>query len=134
MSFLFEAQFVNGDIYQQTTEDKSTTTEGRNCFFDVLQRIDEVVIFGLFSNDCPDTWAVDLRTGTFHHNGVPFAAGDPSVTIPQDAKLRLVYFKRCGLTITPDGEQFEHPPVYHIGFQTNLADGSNYKQTISVVG
>lgn len=134
MAFQFEAHLSNGEVYQQNPKDQSITTEGRNCFYDIMQRIDEVEVFGLFSDDCPETWAVDLRDGHFQHNGIPFQAGDPSLEVPVDEKRRLIYFKRHTHTVqlgTALPEELAHSITYHIGWQVTI-DGKNYKQTISV--
>ena len=128
LTFLFDAVFSDGSFITQNEDDVSLITPGKNCFYDVLQRIDEVVTFELFDHE--HSYAVDLRDGHFEIDGLLFQAHDPDIRFPPDAKFRLVYFKRnrihhCG------GEITGIDTVFHVGWQTTI-DGKNYKQTISV--
>jgi len=131
-SFLFECHFTNGDILQQTPEDKSIHTEGKNAFYDVLQRIDEVETFGLFSDDDDHTYVVHLPTGHFEIDGVPFSTQDPTLAeLPEDAKRKLIFFKRHTHTITA-GVETDHQIDYHLGWQALDSEGKNRQVTISV--
>lgn len=126
-TYLFKALFTDGTSIQQTPEDISSITEGKNCFYDVLQRLDDVEVFALHS-DCTSV-VVDITTGTFAINGVEFNAIG-SDEFPHDAKRRLIYFRRHQHTFE-QGEELSHETEYHIGFQTTV-DGKNIQQTIAV--
>lgn len=124
MPYLFKAQLKDGSCLYQNQEDQSTGTPGKNCFYDVLQRIDEVVFFRLQNeNDC---WAVNLITGEFEHNGRIFLVeqGDFERATP----YRLIYWKRH----THHFQTGQHDIEYIIGWQTNDTKGKNYQQTIVV--
>jgi len=125
---LFEAHLHSGEVIIQTAEDKSTVAEDKNCFHDVLQRIDEVAFFGLYGDD--HTYVVDLRDGHFEIDGLAFNTGDPSVSLPPDTKYRLIYFKRTNLHFV-GMEQVGADVEYHIGWQTTV-DGKNVQTTIGV--
>lgn len=127
--FFFEAHFRDGSFIQQKPDDQSLTTPGKNAFFDVLARIDDVLVFGLFSNGYAETVAcVYLQDGHFEINGIPFTTQDPRVDLT-GAKLRLIYFKRHHHTVT-SGQEI-HDIEYHIGWQTTI-NGQNYQQTIAI--
>src|ERR1700691_4542165 len=84
LKYLFEAHFINGDVITQDQKDESPTTPGKNCFHAVLERLNEVTFFGLFSDEDPNIYAVDLRTGQFSVNGVMFSAQDPRIKFADD--------------------------------------------------
>lgn len=134
LKYLFSATFKDGTVIKQTQKDESATTLGKNCFYDVLQRMSEVVKFELVE----DNWlsgkkvSIDLLTGLFTVGGVEFIASDPSlISNLRDVEgFRLVYFKRHRHTLT-NGVETNHEIEYHLGWQTTL-DGKNYQQTIAL--
>lgn len=131
LKYLFECHFADGTVISQTPEDVSANTPGKNAFYDVLQRMDEVVLFGLISDD--HAYAVDLQTGWFQANHADFAV--PNDLPEGEHKFRLVYFRRNFQTVAVGGElpeELSHIVEYHIGWQTTI-DGKNYQQTIKVV-
>jgi hypothetical protein len=130
MKFLFEAHMTNGDIIRQNHEDKGTI-EGRNCFADVLARIDDVVAFRFFSDDTIDSIAVNLIDGSFNVNGTRFLAYPADARIPNDARFRLVYFKKVTQRMNQNGEHLGTATEFHCGWQTTV-NGKNYQQTCSV--
>ena len=127
LAYLFECHFTDGTVYQQTPEDVSVTGVG-SAFTDVMQRIDEVEVFGIVNDE--HTYAVDLVDGHFEIDGVPFNVH--AEQLPPDCKYRLIYFRRHRHTITMGySDMEEHTVEYHIGWQTTV-DGKNYQRTISV--
>jgi hypothetical protein len=131
LAYLFTATFKDGSVIQQTQEDKSQTGEGKSAFYDVDQRISEVSTFSIESPSVKAT--VDLNTGLFTMNGVGFYPSNPSVIDNfRDVKEhRLIYFRRHRRDLE-NGVEVNHDIEYHIGWQTTLDDGKNYKQTISL--
>lgn len=126
LSFLFTCRFKNGDIIQQTQADVSAVDASRSAFYDVLQRIDDVELFTLTNGQ--HTYQVDLRTGLFEVNGVPFSLHPDEV--PESAKLRLIYFHRHQ-HLSVGGTLGGHTTQYYIGWQTTI-NGKNYQRTICV--
>ena len=127
-TYLFEAVFNDGTSIKQNPEDESTITPGKNCFYDVLQRIADVVTFTI-SND-ENTATVYLKTGLFELNGVTFAASNPSQQFPHDTQFRLIYFRRITHSYGAGIEHGMHT-ANHIGWQTTV-DGTNHQQTIAL--
>ncbi len=131
MKYLFECHFNDGTHITQTQADVSLTTPGKNAFYDVLQRIDDVEIFGVFSDEEPNVYTVDLTSGLFAVNDVVFKHHDPRLNIPPDAKFRLIFFKRHVHTFSPDLSEIGHDIGYWFGWQTTI-DGQNFQSTMSV--
>jgi len=63
MKYLFKAILKDGSLIEQTQEDKSSHTENRNCFYDVLQKMDEVIGFGMENTENNDQYWVNLQNG-----------------------------------------------------------------------
>ncbi len=131
LPYLFEAQFHDGTILQQTQEDTSLIDPSKNAFFDVIQRLEEVDIFGIFNDT--QSFVVDLHDGHFEINGVPFFLNGITNFLP-GAKFRLVYFHRHHHTVTVGQSESDHVIEFHIGWQSNTVDGSNVQQTINTLG
>lgn len=114
LKYLFCVQFKDGSVIEQTSEDVSPTTAGRNAFYDLLEchtdgkpkqhpedgklicRAD-IALFHL-ENVAGQRWLVDLTDGHFetqfmrgkHLIGTHFFTAIP----PKGAPLRLFYFRR----------------------------------------
>ena len=130
LKYLFEAHFRDDSVVEQTQDDRSATVEGKNAFYDVLQRISEVQTLSLTDGEI--IASVDLTSGLFSLNGFTFQAGDPSIPNLKNATgFRLIYFKRHRHHFSQDGTEQGHEIEYHIGWQTTI-DGKNYQQTIAV--
>jgi hypothetical protein len=136
LSYLFEAHFNDGTMIQQTPEDVSKIDSAKSAYFDVMQRLSDVVVFGIFNDD--HSYVVDLRDGHFEIDGVPFkvtsAAGpEEEMEIPADQKFELVYFRRH-IHITAVGAELpvelSHTVDYHLGW-TTVIDGKELRRTIS---
>jgi hypothetical protein len=132
LGYLFECHFSDGTMLQQTAEDVSqiaSSEEHKSAFYDVMQRIDDVIVFGIV--DPNHTYSVDLRDGHFEIDGLAFTIHDKE-DLPPDAKYRLVYFRRRTEAVTLGYVQAQTSSVaYHIGWQTTV-DGKNYQKTIAV--
>lgn len=129
LTHLFECHFADESVLIQSPDDISTIDPTRSAFYDVQQRLDEVIVFGVCSAD--HTFVVDLRDGHFEIDGVPFDVHGDDDLPEGDHKYRLVYFRRNWQTVNVGtGEQF-HEMHYFVGWQTTI-NGKNYQRTISV--
>lgn len=139
----FEADFSDGTTYIQGIKDESIDTEGKNAFFDILQRMDQVIRFHIIK-DTGDRYTVDLRDGHFEINGCPFDAHEQYFDT-RGKTLQLIYFKEMRRDDTVTGtvqedlsiKQATTPGVpyvnrYFIGWQTNKPNGDSVQQTIAV--
>jgi hypothetical protein len=153
-SYLFECHFSDGTVLQQNEADVSNVDPAKSSFFDVIQRKDEVVVFGVFNDQ--HSYAVDLRDGSFLINGakffIPKDVATPVLTtatdceptasiqsIPfesaEDQKYELIFFRRhkhvtiMGASDVP--EDLTHQIEYHLGWTTKV-DDKEIQQTISV--
>lgn len=137
LRYLFEAQMKDGSVIRQTPEDVSTAEPlTRSAFYDVAQRLDEVVVFGLYNDK--NLYVVDLRDGHFEINGVPFSA--QPVTAPvinEGGKFKLVYFRdhQQELVMTNGGsyEAGAHYHQYRMGWEYEDPNGKIYQQTIVII-
>src|SRR4051812_27369760 len=130
MKYCFTSQFTDGSFIYQDHEDTSHTTPGKNSFYDVLQRVDDVAIFSL--TDGIHVYSVNLHTGQFTVDGVVFKSCDPRHNLEGFTSRRLIYFKRNTLQFNNQLQTTAHDVEYFIGWQANDADGKNIQQTISV--
>jgi hypothetical protein len=121
--FLFECCFKDGSYLTQTPDDVSSIDPTRNAFYDVTQRIDDVIYFGLAGNGCG--YLVDLRDGHFEVNGVPFRIDGVNTT-----GLKLVYFRRHRLMIH-GVDIYAQYVEHHLGWK-GLVNGEEIQRTISV--
>lgn len=145
LKYLFEAHLKDGSIIRQTPEDISTAEPlTRSAFYDVVQRLDQVRVFGLYSDE--HTYTVSLEDGHFEIDGVPFSAQPvTSPIINAGGKFKLVYFRdhQQDLVVTAsvgaDGKIVEstspgpHWHQYRIGWEYTDPNGSVYVQTIVIV-
>lgn len=131
--YKFTAIYSDDSTYTQSPDDKSLFNgPDKSSFSDVLDRIDEVVKFVLINNTGTEEISVDLKTGLFTIRGCfPFKACDPSLELPSEEKLRLVYFRRNRRHFNGD-VQVDHEIEYHIGWQVTVG-GKNYVQTIAIL-
>lgn len=128
----FEADFEDGTTYVQGADDSSIDTEGKNSFYDILQREKDVVTFRIVKDD-GNTLSVNLHDGHFEVNGVPFFAHPQFTTVK--TPLKLIYFKEMHQNFHQgDNEPFEiKVNRYFIGWEGEGTNGKNVKQTIAVV-
>ncbi len=127
--FLFEVTLSDGSMIQESSDDKSQSTEGKNAFYDVLQRMDDVKYFCL-RDSCNHTLSIDLTSGQFELNGQVFGAQDPSFDLPPNTQRRLIYFRRVHQFLCTDGSSGTRIE-YHCGWQATV-EGKNHQITVSV--
>ncbi len=125
----FEADFKDNTTYIQGADDVSIDTEGRNAFYDILQRMDDVVQFHLIKDD-NTRYTVDLRDGHFEINGIAFTSHD-QFYVP--GVLKLIYFKEMHQNFhAGDSEPYEiKVNRYFIGWECNK-NGKTTKATIAI--
>jgi hypothetical protein len=153
LSYLFECHFKDGTVIQQNEADVSSVDPGRSAFYDVMQRKDDIVVFGLYTNvtEGGNTYAVDLRDGSFIINGAKFlipkdiytpvltTATEASIqNIPfeaaEDQKYELLFFRRHKHMVVmgqDTADDLSHQIEYHLGWTTKV-DGKEIQQTISI--
>lgn len=137
LRYLFEAHLKDGTVIRQTPEDVSTAEPlTRSAFYDVAQRIDEVVYFGLHNDRY--SYVVDLRDGHFEINGVPFSAQPvTSPRIVEGGKFKLVYFRdhQQELVMSANGSARpgNHYHQYRMGWEYTDPLGQIYQQTIVII-
>ena len=127
----------DGTVIKQTPEDVSTAEPlTRSAYYDVAQRLDDVVAFGLYNDK--NQYVVDLRDGHFEINGVPFSAQPvTSPCINEGGKFRLVYYRdhQQELVMTNGGapQPGTHHHQYRMGWEYFDPNGKTYQQTIVIV-
>lgn len=152
LKYLFRCQFNDGEVFNQTQEDKSKLIEGGSAFTDVLKKQEvegkKLESFYLESND--DSYGVNLGDGCFTVNGKTFFMHEQ--TVDKSKKLtnfRLIYFRRNTVSINfkvtekelkkipfkeIDGKLVTEytSTIYLLGWQANYPDGSNHKQIMYI--
>jgi hypothetical protein len=132
LKYLFQANFSDGTFIQQTQDDQSTLLPEKSAFYDVLQRQDDLVSFGLFSDETPTTWIVDLRDGHFEVNEIPFMVYGSCGHHDPTAPFRLIYFRKVRRHFHIGNlEQIGMDMSFHFGWQTTV-DGKNHQKVIEV--
>lgn len=132
LKYLFECHFSDNTFIRQSPDNKPKFAKEGTSFTDVVLRMDDVTVFGLFDAETNEQVAlVDLRNATFQIGNRVFLAGEPNLILPPDAKLKLIYFRTTRLHHQGHVITGVEPEIYYIGFQVNI-DGKAYKQTIAI--
>lgn len=139
---LFYANYADGTQIAQNQEDIGTV-EGRNCFFDVLEKEKETPLISFVLANGTHSFGVDLVDGHFEVNGVPFFMHDLKRTEADLKNFRIIYFRNVeqitNVTVDPDtGEPLDGTVLavkvgYTIGWQANDETGKNIQKYIKVV-
>jgi hypothetical protein len=132
LSYLFEAHFNDGSMIQQTPQDVSVVDPEKSAYYDVMQRLGDVKVFGIYNDK--NTYVVDLRDGHFEINGVPFSvSSEEDLDLMPDQKFELVYFRRHKHVTAVGGElpvELSHTVDYFLGWTTTV-NGKQVRRTIS---
>lgn len=137
-TYLFVATFADGSQIFQNEEDISPNDPEKNCYYDVIQRIDAgdpPVSFGLIGER--GFFGVDLRDGHFEVNNLPFFQHRPEQPGQNYKDFRLIYFRTPRIDVEYNTETNEKTPVrgyvfsYTIGWQTTH-HGKNVQRTFTV--
>lgn len=120
LTYLFQATFKDGSVIQQTQEDVSPTVGGKNCFYDVLQRMADLDQFVLWEQSEEGGFAgVSLIDGSFAINGRPFRQlFDVTGTEPHLKDFELVFYKRTLQNImSAESKAWETPSSFVLGWK-----------------
>lgn len=129
LRYLFTAYLTDGTEIHQTPDDISTADPlTRSAFYDVIQRLADVVSFEL-TDKAENTWSVNLLDGSFMANGVQFRAEPTTnhIAIRPGGTYTLVYYRDHTHTF---GEDDSH--VYRIGWVYVSPTGERFEQTIVI--
>jgi hypothetical protein len=127
--YLFKALLNDGTVIEQTQEDKSPTTEGKNTFYDVLQNMDKLRVFALYHQETGAEYLIDLKDAHFEVNQSPLFLHDEEVK-----NIRLIYFRRnMAIVNVTTQEVSQNVASYHFGFQANTLNGENVQKVMVLV-
>lgn len=110
LTHLFTAFFENNTCYTQGLNDESLAVKGKNCYYDVLQRKDEVIAFKLENVETGNEYGVDLSDGHFEINGVPFTIHD-RLLVPRN--LQLYYFMETNVDVIVNAHSHKIEGQHH---------------------
>src|SRR5204863_10085121 len=137
-TYLFIATFADGSQIFQNEDDVSPNDPEKNCFFDVLERInggDMPVSFGITGER--GFFGVDLRDGHFEVNELPFFQHRSEQKGQNYKDFRLIYFRTPKIDIEMNNETGQQTPVrgwvfsYTFGWQVTH-EGKNEQRTFTV--
>jgi hypothetical protein len=132
-AYLFEADFSDGTTYIQGDADQSIDTPGKNCFYDVLNRLHDVVAFHLVGEG--HRYSVNLLDGHFEIDGLRFQAGQDQFE-PVNGFTLIRYLRtREAITLNREtGEEVSHESDtdFIIGWQAKDEKGKNHQQVITI--
>lgn len=135
--FLFKAYFTDGTVYEQGEADASLWVKDKSSFFDVLflEKNGENPLLRFELSNGVNTYAVNLKDGSFEVNNVPFVIMNKP-EISENFILtnyRLIFFRRVTKIFSPNnmyqGEKIE----FNFGWQANDPSGNNIKQIMTIL-
>ncbi len=134
-TYFFIADFDDGTSYSQGKDDASIDTEGKNAFYDILQRMEKVIRFSLHNGQ--HIYTVDLRDGHFEVDGLSFQVHD-QFFVPEK-KLELIYFKEVRIEVDVNQKeevqaQRHYVNRYFIGWKTKGKRGKITQHTLAISG
>ena len=137
--YLFKALFTDNTIIEQTQEDKGSI-DGRNCFYDVIQKMDKLRAFAIYNQETGEEWLVDLNDGSFQHN-YPTNSQEMTQSVfklhgdKEFENLRLIWFMKRQLVLDIVNTEISSNEIlgYNIGWQGNLKSTGENKEFIITV-
>ncbi len=141
LKYLFIAEFVGGKVIKQNPQDKPQNPQGKNCFSDVLEALQNGEKLKKFSvGNSEQRVTVDLLTGIFYHNDFPLLLESEKLpTFPESFDLiwyhqitrdkNITYNIKTGAIV-----KTEEPPEfreYFIGWKCNI-NGKSYQQKLAI--
>ena len=126
LKWLFIAEYDDGSQYHQTPADVAVGSKPGSAFTDV--DLSRVARFGLAFED--EVWAVELKDGSFWHNGQKFHLYDPDIPLTD---RELVYWRRVyrSLMVTEnDSQECEVIVKYRFGWKAKDKDGNSIERTL----
>ncbi len=141
LKYYFIATFLDGTSFSQNEDDVSVLTENKkgSSFTDLLHLINnegkKLEKFELVPVDQGgDHFLVDLETGHFEINHVPFFSHYRERAITKD--LQLIFYRptreHLHVNFSDNTATASKDKFYCIGWQGNLPDGSKIERTIVV--
>ncbi len=127
LKYLFKALFRDNTVIEQSADDNSLITPGKNAFYDVLKQLENVRAFALYNQETNDEYLVDLDDGHFELNQVPFRLHEEEYL----TNIRLIYFRRNYIYSGSSGNS--HDIHFFLGFQANDATGQNVKKLMRLI-
>lgn len=119
LKYLFTAEYRDGSLFKQPSNDVSEKDPQRSAFYDVDHN--NLVGFCLSSGDC--IYGVDLRDGHFEVNGIPFFMYDGELK-----DFKLVFFRRHLHHVTLGGSELSHEVTYRLGWRATDTDGNTVER------
>ena len=135
MKYLFEAHLESGEVIRQTPQDVSAIDPIKSCWYDVLQRIDEVYAIALIRPDGTAVAIAGMMDGTFQLGGQSFHAlpFDKNNRPLMGGRYRAQYFRRHTHQIDVAGRQMiDLATGYAIGWEYVVDDVVVAKQVIEI--
>jgi hypothetical protein len=112
LRYLFRAEFADGYVIEQTSEDISALPEGGSAFRDVERYESPLKTFSLIGQG--NTWMLDLHDRVFYLNGNAFAISNPEQWLTD---LKIVYKRRRKEAKTGIIEQPSQILFYMMGYE-----------------
>lgn len=134
LKYLFNAEFRDGTVINQTEDDISSLDPKRSQFYDVLEKTKESSLKRFELHGEGKSLIVDLVTGWFDLNGIPFRCHE---TLPlDDPEFRLIFYREHQAKTNivngePDLKVVDDITGYCVGWQTTI-QGKNYKETVII--
>jgi hypothetical protein len=129
LKYLFSAHFKDGSVIRQTLEDVSNVDPKKSAFFDVLQRIDDLVWFSLENG--LTRYSVNLEDGRFAVESLPIEAQPSEQPMPEGGKYKLIYWRDHKHVFNQEWAEKSHEVAYRFGWEYTV-DGKSWTQTMVV--
>ena len=111
MKYLFTATFKDWTIYEQNNDDISIKDKTRSCFFDIIDRLDELKTFKLIWEE--HSYLVNLETGHFGIDNVLFSMHEKPLK-----DFKLIYFRRHTHGFNINNKEIWHDITFRLGWQS----------------
>lgn len=128
LKYHFTAKFKDGTSYVQNQWDQSELEKTRSCFYDVLQREEQIKSFSL--TDGNKTFLVNIRDGSFEVDGTSFYMHDRDIPL---TNMRLIFYRQHKTSINVTNMSgLSDDIIYAIGWQANDEKGNNIKRIMEI--
>lgn len=128
LKYHFTAKFKDGTSYIQNQWDQSELEKTRSCFYDVLQREEQIKTFSI--TDGKNVFLVDVRDGRFEVNGTSFYMHDRDMPL---TNMRLIFYRQRYVSVNyPSMDNEGRETIYCIGWQANDEKGNNIKRIMEI--
>lgn len=133
LKYLWTAYYKDGSSLTQPKNDRSKDHDENSdwnpsSYRDIDQ--DKLQFFALQDHEEEREFGVNLDTGEFYVNGVPFIQHDQN--FQPGEPLRLIYFREMRKDWIDGVEQEPYVNRYFIGWQAKDINGKNHQYTLGV--